>query len=152
MYEPVSYEDVGRVIEALATAIPKFAPKPEKMANVVGIYRSGLTDFDRETLSGALGMLIRERDTFPTLKMVRETCREWLKHNRIRVEWTGALDRDGNDIACRVCRSVGRWAVLSRADDSTFVRRIAPCDAERHGQGDMIVPMPSNFVRWSVEL
>ena len=147
-YIPVSTDDVAKALEELNTALPKFGLTAEKLPATVRIYRSGLTDFDRETLTGAVQIILRTCDHFPTLKLLRETCRTWLKHNRTVTEWKGEQDGLGRDIACRVCRSVGRFAVLERADGSQFVRCIAPCDPERHHGAQPIVPMPPNFVQW----
>lgn len=149
MYEPVSVEDVSRALQELNTALPKFGLSPENLPATVRIYRSGLTDFDRETLDGAVKMILRTRDHFPTLKLVRETCREWLRHNRIQVEWKGEEDRDGHTITCRRCKSYGRLAVMLRVDGVEYRRMIAPCDPDRHSPGDLVVPMPENFVRWA---
>lgn len=147
-YMPVSTDDVARALEELNTALPKFGLTAEKLPATVRIYRSGLTEFDRETLMGAVQMILRTCDHFPTLKLLRDTCRTWLKHNRVVSEWKGEQDGLGRDIACRTCRSVGRFAVLVRTDGSEFVRCIAPCDPQRHSPGELVVPVPENFVQW----
>lgn len=149
MHIPIALDELRDAIQLLHQAVPKFGLTAETLPQVVRVYREALEDFDKETVNGAVKMILRSSEKFPTPSLWRATCKDWLKHNRVQQEWKGAQDRDGRDIACRTCRSVARFAVLVRSDGTEYTRFIAPCDPERHSQGELIVPRPENFVTWA---
>ena len=149
MHVPATHDEIGAAIERLNSAVPKFGLTPQTLPQVVRVYREALEGYDRETVDGAAKMLIASCEKFPTPSLWRKACIEWLRHNRIRVEWKGEEDRDGNTVACRRCKSFGRYATMLRADGTEYQRMIALCNLDRHSPGDLIVPMPENFVRWA---
>ena len=162
MRVPVTLDEVRACIESLHTAIPKFGLSERNIDQTVRIYREALESYDGEAVRGAAKMLISTAEKFPSPSLWRETCATWCKHNRIVLERQPETDSEGNDIVCRVCRSVPRWAILRGGDPNRVIRdetgtalapgeifrRIAPCDPSRHHTPHGIAPTPENFLRW----
>lgn len=159
---PVTHDEMRDAIQAMHLAVPKYGLTGDTMPQVVRIYREALEGFDGDAVRGAAKMLLRKIEKFPTPNMWHDACRDWLKHNRPVMERQPEVDSDDNDIACRICRAVPRWAWLKMhptpfsaalPDDRTMyaegaiMRRIAPCDADRH-HGGPYVPKPENFLGW----
>ena len=169
MRMPVTLDELRDCISQINLACPKFGLTTENLPQTVRVYREALEDYDGEAVRGGMRLLLKNITRFPSPSTWRESCSTWCKHNRITLERQPETDSDGNDIVCRICRSVGRWAVLRmefhpkfslpmteprRREDGTplapgeTLRRIAVCDPERHHTPHGITSLPANFLRW----
>jgi hypothetical protein len=159
----ITFDELRDEIQAMHLALPRFGLTADTMAGLVRVYRDTLGVFDLEAVHGGAGLIRREATKFPSPASWHDAIRTWLKHNRIQPEYAGEVDADGNDIVCRTCRSVARWAIL-KMNVTPFSspmkepregmelgytrRRIAVCNSERHHTSHGVTSLPENFVAW----
>ena len=148
MRVPITNDEMRDAIQEVHVALPKYQLTPETMPQTVRIYRETLLPYDREAVQGGAKLGLRTWDKFPTPKAWRESTSEWIKRNRVNVEYRGKQDPSGRDICCRKCSSVAMPAWLRSPDGSEISRLIAPCDPVKHDMADLIVPYPDNFLAW----
>lgn len=148
---PLTLPEMVAALADMTAAFPKFRTNPEDADRTAKVFHEVLRDFDREAIHGAGTLYRKTGEKFPTPKQWRDSATEWLRRNRTSVWATdhATTDRDGRDIVCRECRSVGRWALLTKIDGREVVRMIAPCDPSRaHRHPDSMTPKPPTFTQW----
>ncbi len=147
---PITPDEMRDAIQDMHLTLPKYQLTAETMPRTVQLYREALLPYDGEAVRGGADILRRTADKFPAPAAWRTAIQEWVKRNRASIERKGEQDAQGRDIVCKKCRSVGKWAWLKRPDGTEFQRMVAFCDPAKHEMGELIVPMPENFLEWSV--
>ena len=148
-YLPISLDEMRGALQDVHSIVPKYGLTPESLPRIVQLYREALLPYDAEAVRGGSKLLMKTAEKFPTPSKWLEAIHEWAKRNRVRIEYKGEQDAQQRDIVCRVCKSVGKLAWLTRADGEEVERRVAFCDPDLHNVGDLYTPQPENFIEWS---